>query len=122
MERSESLNDYAETLTEMILNEAMVDALHAIRRIESNRMSRILNVPAVELGNCLIEVYYSTSNAQTRDLISEFMKAAGVVWERKLSDRDTTSIASTQRQFASLSDYVELLSGDDAPLFQDQAG
>lgn len=104
----------------MILNEAMVDALHEIRRIETDKISRILNVPAVELGNCLIRLYYSSSRLQTRELIAGFMKEAGVVWMRKLLMRDTASIASTHTQFATLNDYIDLLAANDEHLFEDQ--
>lgn len=106
----------------MILSEPMVDALHAIRRIESNKISRILNVPATELGNCLIDLYYASRNLQTRELITEFMTEAGVVWARKLLMRDTSSIASTATKFATLNDYVELLAANDENTFQDLAG
>jgi hypothetical protein len=106
----------------MILTEAMVDALHAIRRIESNKISRILNVPAIELGNRLIDVYYSSSNLQTRELIRDFMEDAGVVWMRKLITRDNRAIASTSTRFASLTDYIELLAANDERAFQNLTG
>jgi len=97
----------------MILSETMVDNLHAIRRIESSSISEILNVPANELGNCLISVYYKTSNLETRELITDFMTEAGVVWLRKLLTRDTDPIASTKTRFASMGDYMDLLSAND---------
>ena len=106
----------------MILSEPMVDTLHAIRGIETNKISRILNVPAAELGNCLIKLYYESKNLQTRELIVEFMQEAGVVWQRKLFMRDTSPIASTTTQFASLNDYIDLLAANDAHTFQDLAG
>lgn len=104
----------------MILSEKMVDTLHEIRRIETNKISRILNVPAAELGNCMIDLYYSTSRLETRTLIADFMHQAGVVWMRKLLTRDTSPIASTQTRFATLNDYVELLAANDEQLFADQ--
>lgn len=106
----------------MILNETMVDALHAIRRIETDQISRILNVPAIELGNCLIDLYYNSSSLKTRELINVFMAEAGTVWQRKLLSRDTSPISSTQTMFASLDDYVELLSANDEHHFDQQSG
>jgi len=97
----------------MILNEAMVDALHSIRRIESPYTGKQLNVPANELGNRLIVLYYKTRKLETRELITEFMTEAGVVWLRKLITRDLGSIASSQSRFASLDDYLGLLAAND---------
>lgn len=97
----------------MILNEAMVDALHAIRRIESVYTGRQLNVPANELGNRLIVLYYKTQRLETRELITEFMTQAGVVWLRKLVACDIGPIASSESQFASMNDYLDLLASND---------
>lgn len=105
----------------MILSETMVDTLHAIRRIESTEISKILDVPVAELGNCLIRVYCKTSNVLTRELITDFMQQAGVVWTRKLLTRDTAPVISTiskvDQHFATLSDYVGLLAANDDALF-----
>lgn len=97
----------------MILNEAMVDALHSIRGIESSRTGKQLNVPANELGNRLIVLYYKTHRLATRELITLFMTQAGVVWLRKLLTRDISPIASSEARFASLSDYLGLLAAND---------
>lgn len=100
----------------MILSESMVDTLNAIQRIESTKISKILDVPANELGNCLIDVYYSTANIKTRQLITSFMDEAGVVWLRKLLTRDTDKIASSKNTFASMSDYMSILASSDEPM------
>ena len=97
----------------MILSENMVDTLHAIRRIESTRVSEILNVSANELGNSLISVYYDTSNLETRTLITNFMNEAGVVWKRKLLTRDISPISSIKGSFASMGDYMSLIAAND---------
>ena len=91
----------------------MVDNLHAIRRIESSKISKILNVPANELGNCLIDVYYASSNLETRELITGFMNEAGIVWMRKLLTRDTSQIESSKNEFASVNDYMGLIAAND---------
>lgn len=93
----------------MILNEALIDKLDAIHQVESDKISRILHLPANELGNCLIDLFYSTSNPGVRDLIAEFMTEAGAVWLRKLMTKDTDPVESTTTQFASLHDYTNLL-------------
>lgn len=108
----------------MILNEAMNNALNSIRRIESSYTVKQLNVPANELGNRLIVLYYKTRSLETRELITDFMIDAGVVWLRKLISRDLGPIASSQSRFASLDDYLGLLAAnDDASQehFQNQA-
>ncbi len=97
----------------MILNEAMVDALHAIRRIESSYTSKQLDVPANELGNRLIVLYYKTHRLATRELITTFMTLAGVVWLRKLLTRDIAPVASSVSHFASMTDYLGLLAAND---------
>lgn len=106
----------------MILNEKMIDMLYVLRRIESKQISKILDVPAAELGNCLIRVYCETDNLLTRELITDFMEQAGVVWTRKLLTRDTAPIESTiskvGQHFATLSDYLGLLAANDDALTQ----
>jgi len=106
----------------MILNERMFDTLTAIRRIESKEISKILDTPMAELGNCLIRVYCKTANLRTRELITDFMQQAGAVWTRKLLTRDTSPVKSmiqhSDKPFASLSDYVGLLAANDEDLFQ----
>ncbi len=97
----------------MILSETMVDALHSIRRIESTYTGKQLNVPANELGNRLIVLYYKTCKLETRELITQFMTEAGVVWLRKLISCDLSSIASSQSSFASMDDYLGLLAAND---------
>ena len=98
----------------MILNEAMVDALHGIRRIENTINGKRLNVPANELGNRLIKLYYHTNILETRELITEFMTQAGVVWLRKLLTKDVRPIASSSTRFASMDDYLGLLAANDS--------
>lgn len=106
----------------MILNEKMIDTLYVLRRIESKQISKIMDVPADELGNCLIRVYSETDNLLTRELITSFMEQAGVFWTRKLLTRDTSPIESSifklGRRFASLSDYLGLLPANDDALTQ----
>ncbi len=97
----------------MILNEAMVNHLHEIRCIESTYTGKQLNVPANQLGNRLIVLYYKTKRLETRELITSFMTEAGVVWLRKLLTRDTSPIASTHTQFACMEDYLGLLAAND---------
>lgn len=100
----------------MILNEAMAAAVHGIRRIESTNNGKHLNVPANELGNRLIKLYYHTQLAETRELITEFMTQAGVVWLRKLLTKDVGPIASSDTRFASMDDYLSLLAANDSSL------
>ena len=109
---------FTASIVTMIMNETMLDVLSTIRRIERNRISEYLDVPSAELGNSLIHIYYATTNLRTRELITEFMNQAGVVWLRKLLTRDTGPIASTASQFASLDDYVELLAANDEEHFE----
>ena len=97
----------------MILNEAMVNALHSIRSIESHYTARQLNVTANKLGNRLIVLYYKTGRLETRELITQFMHQAGPVWLRKLLTRDLSEIASSEKRFASLDDYLGLLAAND---------
>lgn len=106
----------------MILNEIMVDTLHAIRRIESNKISKSLDVSANDLGNRLIEVYYLSSNLTTRELITNFMTEAGNVWLRKLLTRDTGPIESSMTHFATVDDYINLLAANDAEMACGLAG
>jgi hypothetical protein len=108
----------------MILNQTMVDSLHAIRCLESAGTGKQLNVPANELGNRLIVLYYNTDRLPTRELITAFMRQAGVVWLRKLITRDVRPIASSQARFASMDDYLGLLAANDDSLdayFADKA-
>jgi len=97
----------------MILSESMVEKLHEIRRIESSKMSNVLDVASNELGNCLIDVYYSTSNLETRELITEFMNEAGVNWLRKLLTKDTSPVEATKSSFATVNDYMSLMPAND---------
>jgi len=87
----------------------MVDKLNAIRRLESSQVSALLDVPANELGNALIRVYLNTQSLETRELITEFMTEAGVVWLRKLLTRDTLPLASDEAKFTSMNDYMRLI-------------
>ena len=98
----------------MILNEAMLDALHGIKRIESTNNSKQLDVPTNELGNRLIKLYYHTQTLKTRELITEFMAQAGAVWLRKLLTKDVGPIASSSTRFASMDDYLSLLAANDS--------
>jgi len=96
----------------MILSKSMVDTLDAIRRIESENNGKRLDVPTNELGNRLIKLYYHTAFPETRELITEFMTQAGVVWLRKLLTKDVSPIASSESRFASMSDYLSLLAAN----------
>jgi len=100
----------------MILNETMVDTLHAIRRIESTYTGKQLDVASNKLGNRLIVLYYKTGRLETRQLITTFMYHAGAVWLRKLLTRDLCEIESSASQFASLNDYLGLLAANDDTL------
>lgn len=91
----------------------MINAVRAIQRIEGGANAKRLNVPANELGNRLIELYYNSSVLETRELITEFMTEAGVVWLRKLLTRDVSAVASSSSRFASMDDYLSLLSAND---------
>ncbi len=106
----------------MTLNENMVDTLHVIRRIESRKVSKLLNVSSKELGNRLIDVYYKTGNLRTRELITQFMTDAGAVWLRKLLTRDTGVVESTQAPFATVKDYINLLAANDCSYQHNLAG
>jgi hypothetical protein len=97
----------------MIVNDAMVDALDAICRNESGQEFCDLDVSNNELGNRLIYLYYQTASISSRELITEFMSQAGVVWLRKLLTKDTAPIASSRSEFASMSDYLDLLIAND---------
>jgi len=103
----------------MNLNETMVDALRTIRRIEGKKVSRVLNVPAKELGNRLIELYYQSSNLNTRELITGFMTQAGHVWLRKLLTKDIGPVESSSTYFASIDDYIDLLAANDDEMLCD---
>lgn len=97
----------------MTLNETMVQCLYLIRRIETRKVSKSLNVSTKELGNRLIEVYYISSNLRTRELITQFMTDAGAVWLRKLLTRDTGPIESSLAPFATMAEYTNLLAAND---------
>lgn len=97
----------------MILSESMVDNLHAIRRIESQKITKVLNVPANELGNSLIYVYYSTDNLETRKLITGFMNEAGIAWMRKLLTKDTSPVKNSKTMFATMNDFTTFMSAND---------
>ena len=97
----------------MILNQTMMDNLKSIRCLEGARIGKQQNVSANELGYRLIVLYYNTDGLQTKDLITEFMTQAGVVWLRKLLTRDIRTIASSEEAFASMNDYLGLLAAND---------
>ncbi len=97
----------------MRINTEMQFILSELSAAEGRRMASIVRLPANELGNELIKLYYSREDVQRRELIREFMNQAGVVWLRKLLTRDVRPIASSQAPFASLNDYVQLLAAND---------
>lgn len=121
------INPFAEPTSlqrgKMIVNDAMVDALEIIRRNEGEQLSSHLRISGNGLGNRLIEIYYQTSNINSRELITEFMTQAGVVWLRKLLTKDTGVIASSESPLASMDDYLGLLAANDcsAKLFANYA-
>lgn len=98
----------------MIINDAMIVVLSSIRLNERGQRHVSLNAANKNIGNRLIKLYYQTPNIHTRELITEFMTQAGVVWLRKLLTKDTASIASTESRFASLDDYLSLLVANDS--------
>ncbi len=97
----------------MIINEEMSQALYSIKQIESSYTSKQLNGSSNEVGNRLIVLYYKTRSIATRELVTEFMTQAGIVWLRKLLTGDIRPIASSRNNFASLDDYLGLLTAND---------
>ena len=97
----------------MIINQEMSQALYTIKQIESAYTSQQLTGSTNQLGNRLIVLYYKTANLTTRQLVTEFMTQAGVVWLRKLLTGDIRPIASSGGHFASMSDYLGLLAAND---------
>jgi hypothetical protein len=108
-----NINSFTAEGKTMILNQVMAGGLHAIKSKLSAGTAEQLNVPANELGNRLIVLYYKTHCLATRKLITEFMSQAGVVWLRKLLTRDTGPISSSQTRFACMSDYLGMLAAND---------
>lgn len=108
----------------MIINEQMSLVLDQIKENESAYTSKQLCGSSNQLGNRLIVLYYKTNKVNTRELITEFMTQAGIVWLRKLLTKDTRPIASSSSPFASMSDYLGLLAANDndmAPVLGDTA-
>ena len=100
----------------------MAETLQTIRHSENTDVSKSLDVPANELGNQLIELYYSSASLRTRQLITLFMTEAGAVWLRKLLMRDTGPIESSVAPFATLNDYINLVAANDSDIFRGLTG
>lgn len=88
----------------------ILDELHAR---EGRAISKLIGISVNDLGNGLIKHYYQTQDIRTRQLIRAFLTEAGVVWLRKLLTNDVGAIATSKNKFASLSEYVQLLSSND---------
>jgi len=97
----------------MRINTEMQTILEQLRLIEGRTIKRLMSLPANDLGNGLIDVYYKRKNLRTRELIREFLDQAGIVWLRKLLTRDTGPVVSSQGRFASLDEYLDLLAAND---------
>lgn len=94
----------------------MQQILERLYMEEGREISQLMGKSANELGNGLIELYYSRGNLMSRELIREFMRLAGVVWLRKLLTKDTGIVVSSESKFASLADYTQLLAANDGTL------
>lgn len=97
----------------MRLSKNKVDNLHTIDEIESKKVSTVIELPLEELGNSLIDVYYSTTNLDARKLITDFMNEAGVEWMRKLLTRDTSPVKSSKTRVASVYAFTSLEAAND---------
>lgn len=97
----------------MIVTKTMSGIALSIQQNEIGNKAVDFNASENMLGNQLIALYYQTSSIKTCELITEFMTEAGVVWLRKLLTKDTSPIASSKSEFASLDDYLGLLAAND---------
>ncbi len=97
----------------MIVTTEMQDVLDELCIIEGSRISNFMHLPENELANKLIDVYYSQKSDRSGQLIREFMTKAGAVWLRKLLTKDTEPVVSSRGVFASLDEYVGLLTAND---------
>lgn len=104
----------------MNLSKVMFDALQMVRQIERRKLVRKLDVPADQLGNGLIEIYYLTENLHTRELIMAFMKEAGAHWMRKLITKDTSEFYEHEPSSSSAEIYIDLVAANDANTAHDQ--
>ena len=94
----------------MIINIEMQKLLDELSILEREEMTRLLNLAANDLGNELIKFYYRCTELKTRGVIQEFLTLAGPVWLRKLLTKDTSPVESSHGAFATLDDYLGLLS------------
>ncbi len=97
----------------MRINSRMQGMINELEQIEGGAIASLLDLPANDLGNKLIKLYYKRENLKTRELIRDFMSAAGVVWLRKLLTKDTAPISSSVAPFASLDEYISLVAAND---------
>jgi len=100
----------------MKLSQNMIEVVHEIKRIEPFKKTNRLNVSVKELGLRMIDLYYSTQNVRTRELIMSFMEDAGFNWIRKLITRDTTPVIKDDN-LSSLDDYVHLIAANEEDFF-----
>lgn len=100
----------------MKLSENMIESLREIKQIEPSRKTNKLDVSMKKLGISLIDLYYSTKNIRTRELIMSFMNDAGYHWLRKLVTRDTSPL-TTDMNISSLEDYVHLIAANEDDVF-----
>ena len=94
----------------MIVNLEMQKLLDELSVLEREEMTQLFNLAANDLGNELISFYYRCPELKTRGIIQEFLTLAGPVWLRKLLTKDTSPVVSSRGTFASLDDYLDLLS------------
>jgi len=96
----------------MIVSLEMQKLLDELSILEREEMTRLFNLAANDLGNELINFYYRCPESKTRGVIQEFLTLAGPVWLRKLLTKDTSPVVSSRGVFASLDDYLGLLSSN----------
>ena len=100
----------------MILSENMIEYLEAIEAAAPKKISDIMNLEVNQLGNSLIDFYYSTSDLETRKLITQFMDEAGIEWMRKLITRDTSEVTNSKPDLATIYDFTSLVAANDTQL------
>jgi len=75
----------------MNINSRMIELLEKIINKEPEYEQSLIEDDFVtqDLGAELIDIYHSTSNLETRELITGFMQEAGYTWLRRLMTRDS---------------------------------
>jgi len=74
----------------MNINNRMIELLEKIITTEPEYEQSLIEDEFVtqDLGSELIGIYHSTTNLETRELITGFMQEAGYTWLRRLMTRD----------------------------------